>query len=104
MPSADTRHCSVYICSLLHFRFSWCGPCKVISPVLRKLTGDPSLKTGSGRSVDLVTVDIEKHTELAQQYRVSSLPTVIAFRDGLPVDHFIGALGVDAIKKFLQRL
>lgn len=42
----------------------------MISPVLERLTGDPSLKTGSGHSVDLVTVDIERQKELAQQYRV----------------------------------
>lgn len=42
----------------------------MISPILQRLTVDPSLKTGSGRSVDLVTVDIEKQKELAQQYRV----------------------------------
>lgn len=76
----------------------------MISPVLQRLTVDPSLKTGSGRSVDLVTIDIEKQKELAQQYRITSLPTVVAFRDGSPADHFIGALNEAGIKQFLQRL
>ncbi|KIO13456.1 hypothetical protein M404DRAFT_579621 [Pisolithus tinctorius Marx 270] len=76
----------------------------MISPILKKLTGDASLKTGSGRSLDLVTIDTEKQMELAQRYRVMSLPTVIAFKDGKPASQFIGALDEAGIKQFLQQL
>ncbi|KAI6022754.1 thioredoxin-like protein, partial [Pisolithus marmoratus] len=89
---------------LVDFYADWCSPCRMISPILKKLTGDPSSKTGSGRSVDLITIDTEKQTELAQQYRIMSLPTVIAFRDGKPASQFIGALDETGIKQFLQRL
>lgn len=76
----------------------------MISPILKKLTGDPSLKTGSGRSFDLVTIDTEKQMELAREYHIMSLPTVIAFKDGKPASQFIGALDEAGIKRFLQRL
>lgn len=89
---------------LVDFYADWCGPCRMISPTLKKLTGDPSLKTGSGRSLDLVTIDTEKQMELAQRYRVMSLPTVIAFKDGKPASQFIGALDEAGIKQFLQQL
>lgn len=93
----------------------------MISPILEKLTEDSNVKTGSGRALDLVTVDTDKESELAQRYRVSlplccscftaeqgfqirSLPTVMAFKDGKPVNHFIGALSEGAVRKFLQQL
>ncbi|KIJ69075.1 hypothetical protein HYDPIDRAFT_105645 [Hydnomerulius pinastri MD-312] len=89
---------------LVDFYADWCNPCKMISPILEKLTGDATLKTGSGRSLDLVTVDTDKEFELAKQYHIRSLPTVMAFKDGKPVDHFIGALNEAGIKKFLERV
>ncbi|KAI6045528.1 thioredoxin-like protein [Pisolithus marmoratus] len=78
---------------LVDFYADWCSPCRMISPILKKLTGDPSSKTGSGRSVDLITIDTEKQTELARQYR-----------DGKPASQFVGALDETGIKQFLQRL
>ncbi|KAF9246433.1 thioredoxin-like protein [Melanogaster broomeanus] len=89
---------------LVDFYADWCNPCKMISPILEKLTGDATTKTGSGRSLDLVTVDTDKEFELAQKYHIRSLPTVMAFKDGKPVDHFIGALNEVAVKKFLERV
>ena len=50
--------------------YSWCGPCKTLSPILEKLAGDADTKTGSGRPIDLVTVDTEEHVALAQRYNV----------------------------------
>jgi thiol-disulfide isomerase/thioredoxin len=49
---------------------SWCGPCKVLSPILEKLAGDANTKTGSGRPIDLVTVDADEQGALAQKYSV----------------------------------
>jgi len=46
---------------------SWCGPCKALSPILEKLA---DTKTGSGRPIDLVTVDTDEHGVLAQRYNV----------------------------------
>nr|AIT83213.1 thioredoxin-like protein [Inonotus obliquus] len=80
---------------LVDFYADWCGPCKMLSPILAKLTATEnteSVKTGSGRSLDLVTIDTEEQGELAMKYEVRALPTVIAFKDGKPVEKFVGAL------------
>jgi thiol-disulfide isomerase/thioredoxin len=53
-----------------HIVDSWCGPCKTLSPILEKLAGDVNTKTGSGRPIDLVTVDADEHDVLAQRYNV----------------------------------
>ncbi|KAF8559664.1 thioredoxin-like protein [Imleria badia] len=89
---------------LVDFYADWCGPCKMISPILKKLTEDANIKTGSGRFLDLVTVDTDKEFELAQKYQIRSLPTVMAFKDAKPINHFIGALSEGDIKRFLQQL
>ncbi|KAG9318572.1 thioredoxin-like protein [Chiua virens] len=89
---------------LVDFYADWCGPCKMISPVLEKLTEDPNLKTGSGCVIDLVTIDTDKEIELAQKYQIRSLPTVMAFKDGKPVNHFIGALNEGQVRRFLEQL
>jgi Thioredoxin len=56
---------------------SWCGPCKVLSPILEKLAGDANTKTGSGRPIDLITVDADEHGALAQKYSVRVAMLVI---------------------------
>ncbi|KAN0077199.1 Thioredoxin-like fold [Tylopilus felleus] len=89
---------------LVDFYADWCRPCKMISPILEKLTEDSSIKTASERSLDLVTVDTDKEFELAQKYQIRSLPTVMAFRDGKLINHFIGALSEGDVRKFLQQL
>ncbi|KAF9227821.1 thioredoxin-like protein [Gyrodon lividus] len=89
---------------LVDFYASWCNPCKMISPILEKLSGDTTVKTGSGRSLDLITIDTDKEFELAHKYHIRSLPTVMAFKDGKPVDHFVGALNEAGVNKFLQRV
>ncbi|KZS88399.1 thioredoxin [Sistotremastrum niveocremeum HHB9708] len=87
---------------LVDFYADWCGPCKVLSPVLEKITSDPSHTDGT--PYDLVTVDTDVEVELAQKYKIRSLPTVLAFRDGKYITHFIGALPEPKIKEFLKQL
>ncbi|KAH9173489.1 thioredoxin-like protein [Lactarius sanguifluus] len=89
---------------LVDFYADWCGPCKALSPVLEKLAGDVETKTGSGRPIDLVTVDTDVHGSLAQKYQVRALPTVVAFRDGEPVKQFVGALPEGGVRKFLEEV
>ena len=56
---------------------SWCGPCKVLSPVLERLAGNLETKTGSGRPIDLLTVDTDVHGALAQKYKVRGSRTYV---------------------------
>jgi thiol-disulfide isomerase/thioredoxin len=56
--------------ALMYHVHSWCGPCKTLSPILQKLASDADVRTGLGRPIDLITVDTDKHSALAQKYGV----------------------------------
>lgn len=86
------------------FYADWCGPCKVIGPVLGRVTKDGVLSSASGKPFDLVTIDTDKQGELAMKYGVRALPTVIAFRDGEPVAKFVGAIPEAKVTEFLESL
>jgi len=89
---------------LVDFYADWCNPCRQLSPILERLTKDTSVKTGSGSSLHLVTVDTDQNIGLAQKYQIRSLPTVIAFKEGRPVDKFIGALPEAGVLRFLEQV
>lgn len=76
----------------------WCDPCKTLGPILEKVIGE----TG-GRAV-LVKVDIDENPGIAQAFRVQSIPMVVGFKDGQPVDAFMGAQGEHEVREFVQRL
>lgn len=76
----------------------WCGPCKTLGPILEKVVGE----TG-GKAV-LVKVDIDENPAIAQAFRVQSIPMVVGFKDGQPVDAFMGAQGEHEVREFVERL
>jgi len=84
------------------FHADWCGPCKVLGPILEKVTGDGVLTSGSGKPFDLVTIDTDEQNDLAMKYGVRALPTVIAFKDGEPVARFVGAIPEPKVTQFLK--
>lgn len=83
---------------LVDFWATWCGPCKQLTPLLEKV-----VKSYSGK-VRLVKINVDEHPGIAGQLRVQSLPTVYAFRDGRPLDGFMGAQPETAIRAFVDRL
>jgi len=83
---------------LVDFWAPWCGPCKQLTPVIEKV-----IKAAGGK-VKLVKMNIDEHPEVAGQLGVKSIPAVIAFQKGQPVDGFMGALPESQIKGFLERL
>ncbi len=83
---------------LVDFWAPWCGPCKQLTPVIEKV-----IKAAGGK-VKLVKMNIDEHPEIAGQLGVKSIPAVIAFQKGQPVDGFMGALPESQIKGFLERL
>ena len=82
---------------LLDLWAPWCGPCKQLTPVLENLVG---LANGSVR---LAKMNIDDHPAVAQQLKVQSIPAVFAFKDGRPVDGFMGALPESEIKAFIEK-
>jgi putative thioredoxin len=77
---------------------TWCGPCKQLGPILEKIV------RGAKGKLRLVKVDIDKNPQIAQQFRVQSIPAVFAVADGRVVDGFVGALPESQVRAFADRL
>ena len=88
---------SMQIPVLVDFWAPWCGPCKVIGPLLEKLETDYA-----GR-FKLVKVDSDQEQELSQAFGIRSIPTCVLMKDGKPADGFMGALPEGQIKAFLDK-
>src|SRR2546423_3661387 len=83
---------------IVDFWAPWCGPCKQLGPMLEKVV------RGANGAVRMVKLNIDENPEIAQQMRIQSIPAVYAFKDGRPVDGFVGALPESQVKQFVQRL
>lgn len=94
---ADVVEASQECLVLLDLWAPWCGPCKQLTPVLEKLA------TQSDGAVRLAKMNIDEHPAVAQQLQVQSIPAVFAFKDGRPVDGFMGALPESELKKFIEK-
>lgn len=82
---------------LVDFWAAWCGPCRSIAPLLERLASD-----FDGRA-DIVKVDTDAEAALAARYGVRSLPTLMLFRDGQPVETLIGAQPESMLRALLER-
>jgi thioredoxin 1 len=69
--------------TLVDFYASWCGPCKMLAPVLEKISN-------SRADFDIVKVNIDDNIELATKYEIEVVPTMVVFKDGKPVDQLVG--------------
>jgi putative thioredoxin len=94
----DVLEASASVPVIVDFWATWCGPCKTIGPMLERL-----VKEARG-AVRLVKIDVDKNQELATQMRVQTIPSVYGFKNGRPVDGFVGAVPESQMKAFIQRL
>jgi thioredoxin 1 len=83
---------------LVDFWAVWCGPCRMVGPVIEELAGDYQ-----GRAV-IGKVDVDSNREVATTYRIQSIPTLLFLKGGQEVDRIVGAADKRAIKAKLDAL
>ncbi|CAH3103152.1 hypothetical protein pdam_00010515 [Pocillopora damicornis] len=83
---------------LVDFYADWCGPCKALSPKLDAVMGE---KEGL---LELAKIDIDIHSDLALEYQVTGIPTVLAVRNGKVVNKFTGLIETKELREFVEQL
>ncbi|WP_157014364.1 thioredoxin [Mesorhizobium xinjiangense] len=96
--AADVIEASRNQAVLVDFWAPWCGPCKQLTPILERLVAE------ANGAVQLVKMNIDEHPAIAGQLGIQSIPAVIAFKDGQPVDGFMGAQPESQVRDFIKRL
>ena len=96
--AADVIEASVAAPVIVDFWAPWCGPCKTLGPAL-----ESAVAKARGK-VRMVKINVDENQQLAAQLRIQSLPTVLAFANGQPVDGFTGALPESQINAFIDKL
>lgn len=79
---------------LVDFYATWCGPCKMMGPVLEELE--------NSRSVKVVKIDVDKNEEIAKNYGVMSIPTLILFQKGKQLDKKIGFVPLETLSEWIS--
>ena len=81
---------------LVDFWATWCGPCRMVAPIVDELAEEYSGK------VDFVKVDVDQNQATAARYNIMSIPTLLVFKNGQPVSHIVGARPKGELKRNLD--
>ena len=82
---------------VIDFHATWCGPCKVLSPILEELNDEIE-------GVEFVKLDVDQHPQIAGQNQVMGVPTVVILKDGEVKDRFVGVQPKEVIKEKIDAL
>ena len=82
---------------VIDFFANWCGPCKMLSPVLEKVSSDYP-------NIHFVKLDVDKSGDIAMRYQVQSIPTLLVFKDGNLVERQVGFAGEPQLRNLLNRI
>jgi len=83
---------------LIDFWASWCGPCRMIAPIIEQLADEFKGKIKVGK------INVDEQRELTGKYKVMSIPTLILFKNGQVVDQIIGARPKGELERFIQKI
>ena len=82
---------------LLDFWADWCGPCRMVSPIVDEISDERNdIKVGK--------INVDENMTIAQKYRVASIPNFVIFRDGQPVANFVGAMSEADFREKLEQV
>ena len=79
---------------LVDFFAEWCGPCQMLAPVLEQFAKESEVK--------VIKIDVDEVPELARQFRVMSIPTLMLFKDGKFVKKQLGYMPIEAVREFVK--
>ncbi|RZC36113.1 Thioredoxin domain containing protein [Asbolus verrucosus] len=82
---------------IVNFHAEWCEPCHILTPKMKELVEHKD-------NIDLAIVDVENHAELVHTFEVKAVPAVIAVKNGLVVDKFIGLVDTSMIENLINKL
>lgn len=81
--------------SLVKFGATWCGPCKAMDPVLTKLEQEYD-------NVKIIKIDVDDNPELAKNYKIKAVPTVILFDNGKEIARIASAMKIDVLRNLIK--
>lgn len=80
---------------LVDFFATWCGPCRMLAPVLEQFATDAT-------DVEVIKVDVDAVRDVASEYQIESIPTLILFKDGIVADKNVGFMNINQLKAFAK--